>query len=222
LEIRFLGHSAFEIRLASGKSLAVDPYLSENPRAAAKPEDLHGCSAVLVTHHHFDHIADAYPICERSGATLVAMFDIVTEAQEKGISAVEPMNIGGSVTLDALGVTVHMVNAQHSADRGHAAGFVIEAEGKCLYFAGDTALFGDMKLYGDLWELDLAVLPVGDRFTMGPASAARAVELLRPRHVIPCHYGTFPIILPDASEFVSLVGDRAEVHPLAPGESLEI
>jgi len=219
MEVLYLGHSAFAVRLDGGRRLAIDPFLTGNPRAAARPDDLLDCELVLVTHDHGDHLGDAFPMCKRSGATLVGIFELATAAQEEGITA-EPMSIGGSIELD--GLRIHMVNAQHGAERGHAAGFVLESGKHTLYFAGDTALFGDMKLYGDLWDLDLAVLPVGDRFTMGPDHAARAVSLLKPRHVIPCHYGTFPAILPDASRFVELAGELAEVHPLAPGEKLEL
>jgi len=219
LEILYLGHSAFAVRLDSGRRLAIDPFLTDNPRAAAKPDDLLDCELVFVTHDHYDHLGDALDMCQRSGATLVAIFELAMEAQEKGIT-VEPMSIGGAIDLD--GLVVNMVHAQHGAGRGHAAGFVLEAEGRNLYFAGDTALFGDMKLFGDLWDLDLAVLPVGDRFTMGPRHAARAVDMLGADHVIPCHYATWPLLRPDASEFESLAGDRAAVHVLSPGEKLDL
>ncbi len=217
MEIRFLGHSAFSVKLDSGRGILIDPFLTGNPLASAGPDDFPDHDLVLVTHDHDDHIGDAFAICRKTGATLVAIFETAMRAQGEDIT-VEPMSIGGAIDLDD--VIVNMVNAQHGAGEGHAAGYVIEAEGKCLYFAGDTALFGDMKLFGDLWKLDLAVLPVGDRFTMGPRHASRAVDFLRPRHVIPCHWGTFPIILPNADEFVSLVEDKAETHALAPGESL--
>lgn len=219
MEILYLGHSAFAVRLDSGRRLAIDPFLTGNPRAAARVDDLLDCELVLVTHDHDDHLGDAFPLCTRSGATLVGIFELATAAQEKGIAA-EPMSIGGSIELD--GLVINMVNAQHGAGQGHAAGFVLESGNRALYFAGDTALFGDMRMFGDLWDLDLAVLPIGDRFTMGPDHAARAVGMLKPRHVIPCHYGTFPAILPDASRFTELASDLAEVHPLAPGEKLEL
>ncbi len=217
MEIRFLGHSAFSVKLDSGRGILIDPFLTGNPLASAGPDDFADHDLVLVTHDHDDHIGDAFAICRKTGATLVAIFETAMRAQGEDIT-VEPMSIGGAIDLDD--VIVNMVNAQHGAGEGHAAGYVIEAEGKCLYFAGDTALFGDMKLFGDLWKLDLAVMPVGDRFSMGPRHASRAVDFLRPRHVIPCHWGTFPIILPNADEFVSLVEDKAETHALAPGESL--
>ncbi|MBZ0266807.1 metal-dependent hydrolase [bacterium] len=219
MEILYLGHSAFAVRLDSGRRLAIDPFLTDNPRAAAKPDDLLDCDLVLVTHDHDDHLGDAFDMCTRSGATLVAIFELAMEAQAQGIT-VEPMSIGGSIDLD--GLVVNMVHAQHGAGRGHAAGFVLEAERRNLYFAGDTALFGDMKLFGDLWDLDVAVLPVGDRFTMGPRHAARAVDMLGADHVIPCHYATWPLLRPDASEFEALASERAAVHVLSPGEKLDL
>lgn len=219
MQIRFLGHSAFSVRLDSGAGLLLDPFLTDNPTAAATPDELLDHEWVLVTHDHGDHIGDAFPICEKSGATLVSSYEVAMAAQEKGITA-EPMGIGGAITIGD--VRVNMVNAQHSTTSGHAAGFVLEAEGKNLYFAGDTGLFGDMRLIGDLWELDLAVLPIGDRFTMGAKMAAKAIEFLRPRHVIPCHFATFPIIDPDPSAFVAEAADRAEVHALSPGEMLTL
>ena len=219
MKIHYLGHSAFTVRLASGRRLAIDPFLTGNPKAAARPEDLLDCDLVLVTHDHNDHLGDAFELCERSGATLVAIFEVAMAAQERGL-AVEPMSIGGAI--DVGGLVVNMVNAQHGSGTGHAAGFVLEADERNLYFSGDTGLFSDMKLYGDLWKLDLAVLPIGNRFTMGPAHAAHAVKLLRAQHVVPCHYATFPVLVPDANEFVQKVGDTAQVHALAPGESFDL
>lgn len=220
MKIRFLGHAAFSVHLDSGRHLLIDPFLTGNPSASAKLDDFPDVDLVLLTHDHDDHgPADAVELCKKSGATLVSSYEIAKWGEEQGLT-VEPMGIGGKIDLD--GLVVHMVNAQHSTRRGRAAGFVLESDGQTVYFAGDTGLFGDMKLFGEQWDLDLAVLPVGDRFTMGPESAARAVDMLRPKHVIPCHYGTFPIILPDASKFVELAGDLARIHALAPGETLEL
>jgi L-ascorbate metabolism protein UlaG (beta-lactamase superfamily) len=219
VQIRYLGHSAFAVSLADGRTVLVDPFLTGNPRAAAQASDFPSVDLVLLTHDHDDHLGDSFEICRRTGATLVAIFEVAMRAAEEGIE-VEPMSVGGGIDLPSM--RVNMVNAQHGAGQGHAAGFVVEVEGRNLYFAGDTALFGDMRLFGELWKLDLAVLPVGDRFTMGPVHAAKAVEMLRPTHVVPCHYATFPQLLPDARQFVSLVGDRARVHALAPGETLDL
>jgi L-ascorbate metabolism protein UlaG (beta-lactamase superfamily) len=219
VEILYLGHSAFALRLASGLRIVVDPFLTGNPKASAKPADLADAGLVLLTHDHDDHLGDTIEICRTSGATLVAMFEVAMWAADQGVE-VDPMGIGGAIERD--GIVINMVNAQHSAGRGHPAGFVVEADDKNLYFAGDTALFGDMKMLGELWPLDLAVLPVGDRFTMGPRHAARAVELLHPKHVIPCHYATFDLLRPDAAEFARLAGEHARVHVLAPGGAVEL
>ena len=219
MRIEYLGHSAFALRLAGGRVVVIDPFLTENPRASAKPDDFLESDLILLTHDHPDHLGDSFEMCKKSGATLVAIFETAMRAQAEGID-VEPMGIGGGIDLD--GMRVNMVNAQHSCGEGHAAGYVLETEGRSLYFAGDTGLFGDMRLIGELWDLDLAALPVGDRFTMGPDHAARAVDLLRPENVIPCHYATFPVLLPDASRFAELAGDRARIHALAPGEFLDL
>jgi L-ascorbate metabolism protein UlaG (beta-lactamase superfamily) len=219
VKVRYLGHSAFDVRTSSGRRLLIDPFLTGNPRAAAAPEEFDAVDLVLATHDHGDHLGDSFDICKRTGATFVSMFEVAVKAEAEGI-AVEPMGIGGGI--DVAGVRINMVNAQHSSDSAHPSGFVIE-DGECrAYFAGDTGLFGDMKILGEIWRLDLAVLPIGDRFTMGPTHAAKAVEWLRARHVIPCHYATFPMLLPDAKRFVELVGDRARVHALAPGETMTV
>ncbi|MGQ0720596.1 MAG: metal-dependent hydrolase [Candidatus Eiseniibacteriota bacterium] len=219
MQIRYLGHSGFAVRLRDARTLLVDPFLTGNPRAAAKPGDFVRVDYVLATHDHDDHLGDSFAICRRTEATFVGVYELAMRAASEGIT-VEPMSIGGGI--DVPGMRINMVNAQHGSGDGHSGGFVIETESKAVYFAGDTALFGDMKLFGELWSLDVAVLPVGDRFTMGPAHAAKAVELLRPKHVIPCHYATFPLLLPDASRFVQLVGQRSSVHPLAPGETFDL
>lgn len=219
MRVQYLGHSAFFLRTRAGKTILVDPFLTGNPRASARASDFREMDFVLVTHDHDDHLGDAFPICKRTGATLVAIFETAMRAQQEGITA-EPMSIGGGIHLGDMRVT--MVNAQHGAGQGHAAGFMLECDGLTLYFAGDTALFGDMKLYGELWNIDWAALPIGDRFTMGPRHAAKAVELLRAKQVVPCHYATFPLIDTDPAELVQLVGSRAEVRVLAPGETWDL
>ncbi|NNE43183.1 MAG: metal-dependent hydrolase [Gemmatimonadetes bacterium] len=219
VRVQFLGHAAFAVFRSEGQVVLVDPWFTHNPSASAKAEDFARVDQVLLTHDHDDHLGDTVEICRRTGATLVAVFETAERLGADGLQ-VEPMSIGGGIDVD--GMRINMVNAQHSSGEGHPAGFVVEVDGKNLYFAGDTGLFRDMKTIAELWELDLAVLPTGDRFTMGPAHAARAVEWLKAKHVIPCHYGTFPIILPDAREFIRLVGDRAQVHALAAGETLEL
>ncbi len=218
MKVRFLGHSAFEIR--GSKTLYIDPFFTGNPLAAVGVGDIGEADLVLVSHDHDDHIADAAALCKQTGAVLVATHEIAVDLAEKeGIQA-EGMNIGG--TLDFDGTRVSMVNALHTSPTSDCVGLVVEIDGKVIYHLGDTGLFGDMKLYAEFWSFDLALVPIGDRYTMGPRSAARAVEFLAPRKVVPMHYGTFPIIEQDPAEFAERVGDRAETIILAPGEELEL
>jgi L-ascorbate metabolism protein UlaG (beta-lactamase superfamily) len=157
---------------------------------------------VIVTHHHGDHMGDAFDICKSTGATLVGIHEIAVEAEAAGIPA-EGMNIGG--TIQTHGVTVHMVQAWHSAEKGDPTGVVIELDGKSLYHAGDTGLTYDMKLIGEFFSPDLSFLPIGDRYTMGVPSATKAVEFTQTKKVIPIHYGTFPIVEADPEEFKNRV-----------------
>jgi len=217
LEITWLGHSAVKIK--GTKTVYIDPFLSGNPKAAISPEKIVSADVVIVTHHHGDHLGDAFAIAKKTGAVIVAMHEIVVEASSHGI-ATEGMNIGG--TVEARGVKVHMVTALHSAEKGNAAGVVIEIDGRRIYHAGDTGLTFDLKLVGEYFHPDLSFIPIGDRYTMGPASAAKAVEFIKTKKVIPIHYGTFPIINTDPEEFKKNVGPRAEVIILKPGETIRL
>jgi len=217
MEITWLGHSA--VKIIGSKTVFIDPFLTGNPAAAIAPEEIDEADVVIVTHDHGDHLGDAFPICKRTGAVLVAIHEIAVEGQNQGITA-EGMNIGGSV--HPRGVTVHMVQALHSADKGDPAGVVVELDGKSLYHAGDTGLTFDMKLVGEFFHPDLSFLPIGDRYTMGVRSAAKAVEFCQTKRVIPIHYGTFPLIDTDPEEFKHLVGNKAEVIILKPGESTRL
>ncbi len=217
LEITYLGHSA--VKLKGTKTVIIDPFLSGNPKAAISPEKITAADVVIVTHHHGDHLGDAYAIAKKTGAVIVAMHEIVVEASSHGI-ATEGMNIGG--TVDARGVKVHMVTALHSAEKGNAAGVVVEIDGKKIYHAGDTGLTYDMRLIGEFFHPDLSFIPIGDRYTMGLASAAKAVEFIQSKKVIPIHYGTFPVVDTDPQEFKKRVGEKAEVIILKPGEKYRL
>lgn len=219
MNVLYLGHSAFCLTGDSGHVLLVDPFLTGNPKAVRTQDSFARVDWVFVTHDHDDHLGDSFPLCQRTGATFVGIYETAMKAASLGIP-VEPMSIGGTIRPGPW--TATMVNAQHGAGQGHAAGYVLQWEGRTIYFAGDTALFSDMKMYGELWTIDLAVLPIGDRFTMGPEHAAKAVEWLRPGHVVPCHYGTFPLIAVDPQKFQDSVGSLATVHVLAPGQSFEL
>ena len=217
LDITYLGHSA--VRIKGAKTVFIDPFLSGNPKAALAPEKIASADVVVVTHDHGDHLGDAFAIAKRTGAVLVAMHETAVEAGSLGLTS-EGMNIGG--TVEARGVKVHMVPALHSAGKGNAAGVVVEIDGKRIYHAGDTGLTYDLKLVGEFFHPDLSFIPIGDRYTMGPVSAAKAVEFIKTKKVVPVHYGTFPLIAADPEEFKRLVGAAAEVLILKPGESIRL
>ncbi len=217
MKVTWLGHSGF--MLEASQTIVIDPFLTGNPKAAMKPEDIKKCDIMLLTHDHGDHIADVAAICKATGATLYSTHELATMLAEEGLKT-EGMNIGG--TLNLQGVEIHMVNAQHTTASGHAIGFIVIADTKCIYHAGDTGLFGDMRIIGDFFKINLAMVPIGDRYTMGPASAARAVELLRAEKVIPMHYNTFPAVEQDPRQFVELVGSSAQVIVLNPGDSCQL
>lgn len=214
VEITWLGHSG--IKIAGTKIVYVDPFLSGNPRASIEPEKIKEADVVVVTHAHGDHLGDAFAICKKTKAMLVAIHEIAVEAQKENILS-EGMNIGGTVEVN--GVKIHMVQALHSAEKGNATGVVIEMDQKRIYHAGDTGLTYDMKLIGEFFHPDLSLIPIGDRYTMGIASAVKAVEFIQTKRVIPIHYGTFPFIQSDPEEFKRKVGHHAEVIILKPGES---
>lgn len=217
MEITWLGHSA--VRIKGSKTVYIDPFLTGNPAASTSPDNITQADVVIVTHYHSDHLGDSYAICKKTGAVLVSIHEVAVEAEAKGIQA-EGMNIGG--TIETRGVKVHMVQAWHSAEKGDPTGVVIELDGKKLYHAGDTGLTYDMKLIGEFFQPDLSFIPIGDRYTMGVPSAAKAVEFVQTKKVIPIHYGTFPIVSADPEEFKKRVGSLAEVIILRPGESFDL
>ncbi|MFB6345825.1 MAG: metal-dependent hydrolase [bacterium] len=221
MEITWLGHACFRITDGS-ETLFIDPFLNDNPACPISLEDVEEANWVLVTHGHTDHYADAVDLAKKTGATLISNFEITEDAQDRGHSNVDPMNIGGSITNQ--GLTVHMTEAQHSSGpgMGHQAGFVLDWNGNSIYHSGDTGLFSDMKLISEFLDPDLGLLPIGDRFTMGPESAARAVEFLQLDQVIPMHYNTFEYVEQDPSDFENEVGGAADVVTLDPGESHQL
>jgi len=214
MEITFLGHAAIKIKAA--QTIYIDPFLTGNPVAAISPDEITEADLVVVTHDHGDHLGDAFPICQNTGAILVSQHEIAEKAAAEGITA-EPMNIGGTVT--AAGIKVHMVQALHTAGIGDPTGVVLEVEGKNLYHAGDTGLTLDMKIIGEFFHPELSFIPIGDRYTMGVESAAKAVAYCQTKKVIPIHYNTFPLVMADPEQFKKNVGDKAEVIILNPGET---
>lgn len=204
VKIRWLGHSGFSIQDPSGKTVLVDPWLEGNPKApggAAPKADF-----LLVTHDHFDHAGDAVRLVKETGALAVGIFEVIGDLKAKGVPAERllnggiGMNVGGTVFLDGFSFT--MTEARHSCTLGAPVGYVITTpSGATIYHAGDTGIFAGMKLIGELHAIDVALLPIGSVFTMDFRQAATAAALLSPKAVIPMHYGTFPILEPDARRF---------------------
>ena len=221
-KIRWLGHSGFEIELAN-KILLIDPWLTGNPLAAVTASDIKKADIVCVTHDHGDHLGDAIEICKRTGATFVAIYELSVYAEEQGVKNVVGINIGGTAKIKGIRIT--LVQAFHSSTRGAPTGFVITAEEKSLYHAGDTGLFGDMKLIGEIHRPDVALIPIGDYYTMGPREAAEAVRLVKPAVVVPMHYQTFPVLESSAEDFIKLVKEKAptvKVVALKPGDTYQV
>lgn len=220
MELTFLGHATWLVR-TGGKTLLIDPFLTGNP-AATKQADEITCDFVLISHAHSDHIGDAEAILKRTGATAITTNEIGSDLQAKGLE-VHPMHLGGKRQFP-FG-SVKLVSALHGSGvaGGHACGFLIESEGKKLYFAGDTALTTDMQLLRDVWgPIDIALLPIGSYFTMDADDAAVACRFISPRTVVPMHYNTFPLIETDLDHFRAQVAKESpgtEVVVITPGNS---
>ncbi len=218
MKVQFLGHSA--VLLEGSRKIYIDPFLTGNDRASISVEEVTEADFVAVTHDHDDHIGDAFAICQQTGATFISIFEITNLAAEQGID-VEPMSIGGSI--ETGGIRFSLVNAVHSSPSSDATGVIVEMDGKTVYHMGDTGLSSDMGLLPGFFAIDLALVPVGDRFTMGGRSAARAVELCGARIAVPIHYGTFPIIEQTPDKFLeAAAGGSAEIRVLEPGGTTEI
>ena len=229
IRITWLGHSTFQIVSARGKTLLIDPWLANNPACPPGMKTLQGLDLMLLTHGHFDHFEDAVALGRALKPKVVANFEICQYLEMEGVTGTCPMNKGG--TQEVEGIRVTMVAASHTSsiragDRilpgGEAVGYILEFEnGFKVSAAGDTSVFGDMKLIADLYRPDLALLPIGDLFTMGPREAALACRLMRPRRVIPMHYGTFPPLTGTPAALKDLTRDLPEMEIIAlkPGET---
>jgi L-ascorbate metabolism protein UlaG (beta-lactamase superfamily) len=226
-KLTFHGHSCFTLEANDGTVLVIDPFLSGNPLADIGPDDVVKADYMLLTHGHGDHIGDGFEIAKRTGAMVVSTFEIVSFAQQvKGIERAHPLHIGGGYNFP-VGY-IKMTPALHGgAVEGDESGqfttvpggFLISVDGKTVYHAGDTALIKDMELLKG--QVDVACLPIGDNFTMGPQDAVKAVEMIEPKTVVPMHYNTFEMIEQDPNMFAAQVGSRADVVILEPGQSLE-
>ena len=228
LSFTWLGHSTFLFTSPGGKRLLIEPWVASNPACPEPAKKIGALDLMLITHGHSDHAADAVSIARATGAHVIANYEVCLWLEGKGIQHTVPMGQGGTVTVGDIAIT--MVHAVHGSSAiedgrvvylGQAAGFVIRFEdGLTVYFAGDTDIFGDMRLIGELYHPTIAFLPIGDRFTMGPIAAARAAELLGVRQVVPMHYGTFPFLTGTVAEFRQLVEPKGvEVLELRPGET---
>lgn len=226
VKLTWLGHSAFLID--DGKKILVDPFITGNPKAPLKAEEIK-CDVVAVTHGHGDHLGDAIPIAKINDVPIVAIHEVAQFAACQGVEAVG-MNMGGSAEIN--GVKFTMVPAWHSSgidasdfkfSGGMSSGFVIDT-GRKVYHAGDTCLFLDMRLIGDLYKPEIALLPIGDLFTMNPETAAKAILWIGARIAIPMHYNTFPVVEQDPEEFKNAVESccDAKVVVCEPGKTIEL
>jgi len=213
MEITYLGHAGF--RIDSGVTVIVDPFLTGNPRAGMAADAIGKADILLVTHSHPDHVGDSHAIAKRTGAVVVSVPEAAPSDEVTGIG----MNFGGTVTVKDIPIT--MVKAEHSVGGGDSAGFVWKQGGRVLYHMGDTSLFSDMKLIGELYRPDVVFVPIGDHYTMNPEQAAMAVQWLKPKVAIPMHYGTFPFLVQSADGFAAAArkGSGAEVLVFSPGET---
>ena len=229
MEIIYHGHSCIQI-ITEGKSLLIDPFLKGNELAVTQPEDIR-TNAVLLTHAHDDHIGDADLIAKNNDAPVVAIVELATYMSWKGVKTIG-MNMGG--TIDLGFARVKMIQAFHSSGiviedkqqilyAGMPAGYVIEAEGKTILHAGDTALYSDMKMIGERHAIDVAFLPIGDHYTMGPEDALQAAAWYNAKLVVPVHYNTFPAIRQEAEAYVQQLnkhGQKGQV--VKPGEKITL
>lgn len=223
LRFRYYGHSTFTVD-ADGVKLVIDPFLApHNPLAPATADDIEA-DYILISHGHGDHIADAAAIAKRTGATVISNFEIVTWLNQQGAQNVHGMNTGGAYSFPfgrvKLTVALHSSTLPDGSSGGHPNGFLIQFnDGRDVYFAGDTALTYDMKLIGEFGGVDLAFLPIGDNFTMGPDDAVVAAQFVQAKRVIPIHYNTFPPIKQDAQAFAQTLRREADIDctVLTPG-----
>ncbi len=231
IEITYFGHSTFAIKSPQRKKIIIDPWIQENPSCPEHLREVDQIDVIAVTHGHFDHISDVIPLCEKYSPKVVANWEICDWLGSKGVKNCMPCNKGGNLNID--GIRFVMTHAQHSSSMkeedgtvvygGEPAGFIIKFENDyTIYHAGDTNLFGDMKLISEIYKPQLAMLPIGDLFTMSPLEASHACRLLNVKWVIPMHYGTFPLLTGTPEELAALVADMDSLTVVSagPGETI--
>jgi L-ascorbate metabolism protein UlaG (beta-lactamase superfamily) len=228
----WLGHATFSIETPEGKHILVDPWVENNPMCPEPNKTFTAIDLMLVTHGHFDHIADAVPLAKAHKPQVVVIPELGTWLGRKGVENITIMNKGGS--FEAAGVRITMVHADHSCGiqeedgsivyGGEAVGYVLTfSDGTVVYHAGDTNVFGDMALIHELYQPSVAMIPIGDLFTMSPKEAAKAVQLLQPRVVIPMHFGTFPALTGRPAELRERLGDmNVNIRDLTPEQSTQL
>jgi L-ascorbate metabolism protein UlaG (beta-lactamase superfamily) len=225
-QITWLGHATFELRFDSGEVLVLDPWIEGNP-AYPKDYKISKVDAIAISHAHFDHTNDVLPLAKKFGPKIVAIFETASWLEKKGAKNTIGINKGGTVDLGFVKLT--MTHALHSCSikdgdnllyGGEAAGYILTfKDGRTAYFAGDTSVFGEMQMIREIYGPELAFLPIGDFYTMGPREAAYAARLIAPKKVIPMHYGTFPALTGRPEHLAEQLGkDAIEVWPLKQGE----
>ena len=231
VKLTWLGHSTFHIQTPGGKSVLIDPWVMNNPMCPDSEKNVKKADVLICTHGHGDHIGDAVAIVKQHQPRIVGIFELCMWLQKKGAKNVLPMNKGGTQTV--AGIKATMVHAVHSCGiqeddgsivyGGEACGYVLELPGGVkLYHAGDTAVFGDMAIIRELYAPEIAMLPIGDHYTMSPREAAYACGLLKPKFVIPMHFATFPVLVGRPSQLRDLLGAGGpEVVEMQPGQTLQ-
>jgi L-ascorbate metabolism protein UlaG (beta-lactamase superfamily) len=227
MRITWLGHGTFQFELPSGQTIVMDPWTDGNP-SYPKGYEIKRVNTMCITHGHFDHIHDAVPLAQKFSPEVVAIFETGNWLESKGVKNVRAMNKGGTQKIGDVEIT--MTHAVHSCGiiddgkviyGGEAAGYVLRFAGRSVYFSGDTNVFSDMALIEELYKPELAFLPIGDHFTMGPREAALACRLLKAKTVVPMHFGTFPLLTGRPDALQEMVGNAVKIWALDPGKTVD-